>query len=91
MRIEIAGLPALTVTGEIAAPEREVGITEPWVLSLDWNGAECLLTPEQEILVEECLEEIEREFLDRSLAEAADELGAAYDADAIYLRACEGW
>ena len=47
--VQVAGLPALVVSGECWGPEPEVGITWWVVDGLDWQAAEGELTPEQEL------------------------------------------
>lgn len=49
VRVEVAGLPTLLVSGEPWAPEPEVGISWWTVEELTWRGAECDLTPEQDV------------------------------------------
>ena len=47
--VQVAGLPALVVSGECWGPEPEVGITWWVVDGLDWHAADGELTPEQEV------------------------------------------
>lgn len=58
-RVEIPGLPTLLVSGEPWAPEPEVGISWWTVEDLTWRGAECDLTPEQDVSVYEHSRELE--------------------------------
>ena len=62
--VQVAGLPALVVSGECWGPEPEVGITWWVVDGLDWHAAEGDLTPEQEIACVERSADIERRYID---------------------------
>jgi len=47
--VKLDGLPPLLVSGEPWPPEPEVGISWWTVEELTWRGAECDLTPEQDV------------------------------------------
>lgn len=62
-RVEIEGLPALSVTGVIAPAEPEVGIWSDYLDELSWEAAEGELTGEQEALALSLTREIGRRFM----------------------------
>jgi hypothetical protein len=64
IRVEVEGLPALLVSGDICEPEPEVGIWSHVCYELDWCAAEGDLTPEQEIACVERSADIERRYID---------------------------
>lgn len=79
--VELAGLPALVVTGEPCPPEPEVGISWWVVDQLDWRGAYGALTPEQDLLAYEHTRELEdavvEAFHERRAAERSAMAGGA--------------
>jgi hypothetical protein len=90
VRVEVEGLPALLVSGEVYAPEPEVGIFWEQVYDLDWCAAEGELTPEMQFACAEREGDIERAYV----ATLAERRRAAMEGDAaeeIYLRAAGGW
>lgn len=76
-RVEIPGLPTLLVSGEPCPPERAVGIDYWTVTGLDWRGAECDLTPEQDVFVYEHSRELEDAIVEELQARKAAAWGGA--------------
>lgn len=74
--VELAGLPALVVTGEPYPPEPEVGIWGWTLYEMDWRGAHGGLTPEQDVMVYERSRELERAAIDAWLDRRAEERSA---------------
>jgi len=74
--VELAGLPALVVTGEPCPPEPEVGISWWVVDGLDWRAAEGELTPEQNVEALKHSRELEDAIVEELYARKAAARGA---------------
>lgn len=90
VRVEVEGLPALLVSGDVYALELEVGIFWSQVYDFDWCAAEGELTPEMQVLCVEREGDIERAYV-ATLAERRRAAMEGDDAEAVYLRAAGGW
>lgn len=75
-RVEIPGLPTLLVSGEPWPPEPEIGIWGWVVDQLDWRGAECDLTPEQNVEALKHSRELEDAIVEELYARKAAARGA---------------
>lgn len=75
--VKLDGLPTLLVSGEPWPPEPEVGISWWTVEDLTWRGAECELTPEQDLTVYEHSREIEDAVVEELQARKAAAWGGA--------------
>lgn len=75
--VEVPGLPTLVVSGEPWPPEPEIGIWGWVVDQLDWRGAECDLTPEQNVEALAHSRELEDAIIEELYARKAAAWGGA--------------